>query len=619
MNAQINTAAEALSSSGFSATYSPDDNKLRLSSVSRLDRELYDRVKAAGFKWAPKQGVFVAPRWTPAREDLLIELCGEIDDEDKSLAERAEERADRFDDYRDRRTQDAEAARKAVSSIADNIPFGQPILVGHHSQARARRDAKRIEDGMRKTIRLWDTADYWKRRAVAALRHAQYKELPAVRARRIKTLEADKRKQERNKAEAEKWLGLWSREVLTHEQALKIANHCWLHLPRKEGDKEDFTGQQTAYGALTDSYPTLYAPRTLAEIVAHAKKAYPRSIAHAQRWINHYEFRIAYEKAMLDEVGGTVADQTGPQVGGGCQCWPSPRGGWSYIRKVNKVSVTVEDNWGNGGGNFTRTIPFDKLKAVMTPAQVEEARASGFLLDTSDGTGFVLLVPPKVEAPEEAAPVAGQIEEEEENEPEPAGMVPPSPALFIDAMKEQLKSGFEVVAVSQLFATPVDLAARMIDMADIQPGHSVLEPSAGSGSLLGAMGGRMFGHNPERGDVVAVELHPQLAKALASRYPLTRVMEGDFLVIAEELGRFDRIVMNPPFANALDIKHIRQAFAMLREGGRLVAICANGPRQQEQLKPFVLEQGGMWEELPAGTFKEAGTGVHVALICVDMD
>jgi hypothetical protein len=47
-------------------------------------------VKAAGFRWAPKQDLFVAPMWTPAREDLLIELCGEIDDEDTSLVERGD-------------------------------------------------------------------------------------------------------------------------------------------------------------------------------------------------------------------------------------------------------------------------------------------------------------------------------------------------------------------------------------------------------------------------------------------------------------------------------------------------------------------------------------------------
>src|SRR5271168_3417913 len=96
--------------SNFTATYSPEDNKLRLYSVSKLPRDLYDRVKAAGFKWAPKQELFVAPMWTPDREDLLIELAGEIEDEDKSLVERAEERSERFGQYSENRERDADRA-----------------------------------------------------------------------------------------------------------------------------------------------------------------------------------------------------------------------------------------------------------------------------------------------------------------------------------------------------------------------------------------------------------------------------------------------------------------------------------------------------------------------------
>ena len=37
----------------MTATYSPEDNKLRLYSISRLAPELYARVKAAGFIFAP--------------------------------------------------------------------------------------------------------------------------------------------------------------------------------------------------------------------------------------------------------------------------------------------------------------------------------------------------------------------------------------------------------------------------------------------------------------------------------------------------------------------------------------------------------------------------------------
>jgi hypothetical protein len=138
----------------MNATYSPEDNKLRLYAETRLDPELYARVKAAGFIWAPKQDLFVAPMWTPGREDLLIELCGEVGDEDTSLIDRAEERAERFEDYSDKRGKDAERARAGVSAITDHIPLGQPILVGHHSEKHARKDAARIENGMQKRGQL---------------------------------------------------------------------------------------------------------------------------------------------------------------------------------------------------------------------------------------------------------------------------------------------------------------------------------------------------------------------------------------------------------------------------------------------------------------------------------
>ena len=42
---------------------------------------------------------------------------------------------------------------------------------------------------MRRAVQMWETSEYWKQRAAGALRHAKYKELPAVRHRRIKGLE----------------------------------------------------------------------------------------------------------------------------------------------------------------------------------------------------------------------------------------------------------------------------------------------------------------------------------------------------------------------------------------------------------------------------------------------
>jgi hypothetical protein len=59
--------------------------------------------------------------------------------------------------------------------------------------------------------------------------------------------------------------------------------------------------------------------------------------------------------------------------------------------------------------------------------------------------------------------------------------------------------------------------------------------------------------------------------------------------------------MNPPFANADDIRHITHALKILKPGCRLVALCANGPRQNGKLKPIVETSGGIWEKLPSNT------------------
>lgn len=568
----------------YTATYSPDDNKLRLYAASRLPRELYDRVRDAGFRWAPKQELFVAPAWSPHREDLLLELAGDIGDEDQSLSERAEARADRFDEYSEKRLADAESARKAVSAIADHIPLGQPILIGHHSERRARKDAERIENGMRKAVKMWNQSDYWTRRAASAIAHADYKERADVRARRIKGLESELRKQEKNRGFQLAAVRLW-------ESLHDDVNH---HLKRKDGATTTFAERalwvaghtnSTPFGTWADLNSGKITPERAQEMTLKAARGY---VTHCERWITHYQNRLAYERAMLAESGGTVADRTGPEQGGGCKCWASPRGGWSYIQKVNKVSVTVLDNWGNGGANFTRTIPFDKLAQIMTAAEVQAARACGTLAHIND-TGFAMRDAPLPTRRTEA-----------EAKPE---------AAAFDAIKESLRAGIQALPVAQLFPTPPELAARMVATAAIRPGDRVLEPSAGTGNLIRAI--------PDNSGaaIVAVEINQSLADRLESPGGMPAGIDvhcEDFLQWYGDVDLFDRIIMNPPFVNGADIAHIKHAVGLLKPGGRLVALCANGPRQQEQLRPLASE----WLDLPDGTFKESGTNVNTAMLVI---
>jgi phospholipid N-methyltransferase/outer membrane murein-binding lipoprotein Lpp len=655
----------------FSATYSPDDNKLRLYASSRLDSETYARVKAAGFKWAPKQDLFVVPMWTPGREDLLIELAGEIDDEDKSLVERAEERADRFEEYSDKRMTDAENARQAVERITDGIPLGQPILVGHHSEKHARRDAERIESGMRKAVKMWETSNYWTARAKGAVRAAKYKERPDVRARRIKTIEADKRKQERRRDEAAKFLKVWTNlekiaENDRHEIARKIANVEQVMSGVRLADGSDY---YSAWGALTDG------KITAEEVRAQRLEGLPLMIAHCERWIAHYENRVAYERAMLGDTGGTAADKTGPEKGGAVRCWASPGygRGWSYIRKVNKVSVTVDDVAAYGGRVYSRTMPFDKLAAVMSAAEVEAARAEGRLQETAEKDGFFLTAPapveeeaPAIDTPEpvesetapDPAPVSVESERRRDGLPVsvygpdqawgyPAGLIAtPAPepvesaapaALVVaesyqappvaandpfQAMRDSLRSGgVKVTVAAQLFPTPRELAARMVDEAGgFRPGMRMLEPSAGTGRLIDAA--LMADAAPS--EIVAVEISPPLASALLAKYQgAARVHHGSFLETGPDLlGLFDVVLMNPPFADQADIAHVRHAVQFLKPGGRLVAIMSAGvtfrsDRKAEEFRTFVESRGGTIEPLPPDTFKESGTGVNSVLVVID--
>jgi hypothetical protein len=65
----------------YRGTYSLDDDKLRLYVAGAPDPEIRASAKSRGFVLSAKRQAFVAPKWTPEREDLLLQLCGDIGDE----------------------------------------------------------------------------------------------------------------------------------------------------------------------------------------------------------------------------------------------------------------------------------------------------------------------------------------------------------------------------------------------------------------------------------------------------------------------------------------------------------------------------------------------------------
>jgi hypothetical protein len=87
--------------------------------------------------------------------------------------ERKENRIDRLAEKAAEAHSEAQAQFNRAHKIGSAIPFGQPILVGHHSEAHARADANRIDTAMRKGVEADNKAAAYaeerRRQAITAL------------------------------------------------------------------------------------------------------------------------------------------------------------------------------------------------------------------------------------------------------------------------------------------------------------------------------------------------------------------------------------------------------------------------------------------------------------------
>lgn len=165
------------------------------------------------------------------------------------------------------------------------------------------------------------------------------------------------------------------------------------------------------------------------------------------------------------------------------------------------------------------------------------------------------------------------------------------------------------------FPTPEAPAAEVMDAALIRPGMSVLEPSAGCGSLARRAGA-------SGANVTAVELDHQHIEKLNALPGIERVIHGDF--IAQDpgvIGRFDRVIMNPPFCDGRDVDHVRHALRFVAPGGRLVAIMSAGIAFKEdaahvELRQLIAAAGGRIRDLPARSFASVGTDINTCIVTI---
>lgn len=82
-----------------------------------------------------------------------------------TMRDRMERRAELRREWAAKRSDKAAAAFDAASAVASGIPFGQPILVGHHSEARHRSDVAKIDAKMAAGVASARMADHHEQKA----------------------------------------------------------------------------------------------------------------------------------------------------------------------------------------------------------------------------------------------------------------------------------------------------------------------------------------------------------------------------------------------------------------------------------------------------------------------
>lgn len=169
------------------ATLSKDasSNISWLDFVSKPDEETRAALKSNGWRWSSyRQQWYNNRRWPVVPKGIEVEDGGEV--------AYAVERADRLTERAQEAHERSEQAYNRSNAIVSMIPLGQPILVGHHSEKRHRRDLDRMGRAMDTSVAESRKGQRLEQAAASSAAHQARKERPDVVARRIERLQKER-------------------------------------------------------------------------------------------------------------------------------------------------------------------------------------------------------------------------------------------------------------------------------------------------------------------------------------------------------------------------------------------------------------------------------------------
>lgn len=171
------------------------------------------------------------------------------------------------------------------------------------------------------------------------------------------------------------------------------------------------------------------------------------------------------------------------------------------------------------------------------------------------------------------------------------------------------------------FPTPPELAGHIVNLAGVERGDRVLEPSAGTGNILRELSLKtrnlLF---CEIDDGMRLQLLHEQSEQYIRRWGL---LCPDFLEVPNilNLAPIDIIVANPPFSRGRDVLHVSTMLDVART--RVVSVMSAGFTFRSDKKTQALKEkltkGWNWEisDLPEDSFKSSGTRVSTVLLVAE--
>lgn len=256
-----------------------------------------------------------------------------VEEQEADRAERMDDRSDRLAERSDKQAGVAAASREKADAVFQNIPFGQPMLVGHHSYNADRKRRERAANNLTTSIKQGEYAAELARRSDTAAAHMGARHNPVTVGNRIEKLDADRRAVQR----------------------------------RLDGDG--------AIESYTDEHGNPCERRVKRPPEGEARE---RLITEA----SDLDGQLAYWRGIYAELQAEgKASTAGPDTVAKGD-WVLIRGYWYRARRVNKKSVSVPSHLVNateqGRREWTDTVPWHEVREHRTTEQMPAAFVNAY-------------------------------------------------------------------------------------------------------------------------------------------------------------------------------------------------------------------------------------------------